>query len=387
VTPGARVAAAIEILDDILAGAVPEKALTGWGRTHRFAGAKDRAAIRDHLFDALRCQASYAWIGGAKTGRGIMLGSMREASLMADMFNSVGHAPKHPTDGEAGGDLNKAPRHVRKDVPEWLLPHFDAGLGDAADDILGLMRHRAGVFLRVNLARTSVENARTMLRADDIETQSVADIRSALQVVINERRISNSAAYKEGLIELQDTSSQIAVDALGLERGTRVLDFCAGGGGKSLAMAAQGADVVAHDIDPRRMIDIAPRAERAQTAIRTATLDDLQKEKAFDLVLCDAPCSGSGTWRRTPAAKWALTQDRLAELGQMQASVLDSAAPFVRAGGTLVYATCSVFGCENSDVVQAFTTRNSDFLQVRETTIQPHKFGDGFFFAMMCRTA
>jgi len=383
VTPGARVAAAIEILDDILTGVAPEKALTGWGRSHRFAGSKDRAAIRDHVFDALRCQASFAWLGGAATGRGIMLGAMRAAGIVDDMFNGVGHAPSAPTDDEPAGDLSQAPRHVKNDMPEWLLPHFDTAFVDKADDVMAVLRHRAGVFLRVNLARTTVEDVQASLRDADIDTNVVPNVNSALQVTQNARRIANSTAYLEGLIELQDPSSQIAVNALELKPASRVLDFCAGGGGKSLAMAAFGADVTAHDIDARRMNDIAPRAERAQAAIRTVDQSELASLTNFDVVFCDAPCSGSGTWRRTPSAKWALTPDRLEELTQMQASVLNDAAPFVRFGGTLVYATCSVFEVENSDLIQRFIGRNSSFERITSKSIAPHDCGDGFFYAIL----
>lgn len=380
-TPGARVAAAIEVLDDILAGTAPEKALTGWGRSHRFAGSKDRAAIRDHVFDALRCQMSYAWRGGAQTGRGIMIGAMRAANQLDELFSGIGHAPAPVAADESGAPIETAPRDVRLDMPDWLLPHFDRALGDQADGVLTQLQSRAGVFLRVNTARVDRTGAVAILAEDGIEAVPMDDIDTALQVTANERKVSRSKAYLEGLVELQDPSSQKAILSLGVTPGLRVLDYCAGGGGKSLALAALGAQVTAHDIDPQRMVDIAPRAARAGVVIQTATKTELQSMAPFDLVLCDAPCSGSGTWRRAPMAKWDLTPDRLDELISIQAEVLEEGAALVRAGGTLAYATCSVYEEENSVAIQEFMERNSSF-ELRHTNLTvTHVSGDGFFLA------
>lgn len=382
----ARVAAAIEILDLILDGVAPEKALTGWGRTHRFAGSKDRAAIRDHVFDALRCRASYAWIGGAETGRGIMLGAMRVAGREAEVFTGDGHAPEPTTPDETARDIEDAPRDVRLDMPDWLLPHFDAALKDQSDTVLARLQTRAGVFLRVNVRKGSRDDAIASLEEDGIQCLPLDNIKTALQVIDNERRVAQSAAYLSGLVEVQDPSSQAAVKTLMIEPHMRILDLCAGGGGKALAMAAIGARVTAHDIDPRRMVDLVPRAQRAGVEIETISTDQLGDLELFDLVLCDAPCSGSGTWRRTPAAKWALTESRLKELSQMQDSVLDTAARLVRPEGTLAYATCSVFCLENIERVQDFIDRTSSFSVAGTNVTIPHDQGDGFFLSMLMRS-
>lgn len=381
--PAARVAGAIEVLNDILSGVAPEKALTGWGRAHRFAGSKDRAAIRDHVFDALRCRASYGWVGGSDTGRGIMLGWARQNDVVDQMFSGEGHAPAVVGDEDAGQPIGDAPRDVRLDMPAWLLPHFDGALGKGADGALATLQTRASVFLRVNTAKCTREDAVDALAAVGCVARPVGNIKNALQVVENERRIAQSGAYLNGWVELQDASSQAAVDALPITPGMRILDFCAGGGGKSLAMAARGAQVSAFDIDPRRMVDIAPRAARAGVEIEVLTQDALHMAAPFDLVLVDAPCSGSGTWRRTPLAKWDLTADRLAELNAMQDDVLSNAKDFVRAGGGLVYATCSVFEIENTKRIQAFIGDSSDFELGAVDLKAPSEQGDGFFFAQM----
>lgn len=383
-TPAARVAAAIEVLDLILDGATPEKALSGWGRTHRFAGSKDRAAIRDHVFQALRCMASYAWLGGAKTGRGIMLGAMRDAALVDDVFTGIGHAPVPVVDDETGQRLETAPRADQCDMPEWLMPHFDDAFGAKADAVMAQLRSRAGVFLRVNAAKATRDEARDALAQDGILCAPLEDVKYGLQVVENERRISQSDAYFSGLVELQDPSSQVAIEALDITHKLRVLDYCAGGGGKALAMAALGADVTAHDIDPRRMVDIAPRAARAGVEVRVITSADLSHEAPFDLVLCDAPCSGSGTWRRTPMAKWDLTSDRLTQLTQMQDDVLEGAADHVAPQGRLAYATCSVFDVENAQRVKKFATTGWDVREV--VSLAPETLHDGFYLASLSRS-
>lgn len=383
-TPAAHVAAAIEVMDDILAGHPAERVLAGWGRSHRFAGSKDRAAIRDLVFQALRCRASYGWLGGAQTGRGILIGAMREAGRVDEVFTGVGHAPA-PIEGDpAARHLDDAPRAIRCDLPEWLLPYVDAALGAQADAVLGAMRQRAGVFLRVNIARSDRETAAAALADEGVETRPVEGIKTALQVIAKERFLSRSKAFMEGLVEVQDPASQRAMDLLEIPRDKRVLDYCAGGGGKSLALAARGAAVTAYDIDPRRMSDIAPRAARAGVTIATIDAADLTGLAPFDLVVVDAPCSGSGTWRRTPEAKWALTPARLTELCDIQAEVLRKAASHVAPGGYLAYATCSVFEEENEGQVAAFL-RGSGWTGEDALRLPPGPANDGFFLQILQR--
>lgn len=384
-TPAARVAAAIEVLDAVLAGDSAERALSQWGRAHRFAGSKDRAAIRDHVFQAIRCRASYAWQGGAETGRGLMLGALRETGGVDDVFTGDGYAPAPVEATEAGQPLADAPRAIRLDMPDWMLPLWDNAFADETDTVLAAMRDRAGVFLRVNQSKANVSDATKELKADGIKVRPVSGVKNALQVIENERRVSSSKAYTSGLVELQDPSSQTAIEALGLTDAERVLDYCAGGGGKALAMAATGAQVTAHDIDPKRMKDIKPRAARAGVQIELCDLAGLKRTPAFDLVFCDAPCSGSGTWRRTPEAKWNLTAERLEELTRMQMDVLRSGSGFVEKGGRLVYATCSIFEAENKAIVSNFLSDREDFTVLEQSLMAPSETCDGFFFTVLKR--
>lgn len=383
-TPAARHATAIEILDRVLDGTAAEVALTGWARASRFAGSKDRAAVRDIVFDGLRKRASAAAMGGALTGRGIVLGLVRLAGTDPDLvFTGEGHAPSPLTDAERDAGAAPVARSDRLDVPDWTLPLFDVPLGPQADAALMRMRDRAPVWLRVNLTLTDRDAAQAALTAEGIDTCPDDNIKTALQVTTNERKIRNSVQYQTGLVELQDLSSQTLIDALPIQPGDRVLDFCAGGGGKALGMAARGAHVTAHDAFPQRMADLPLRADRAGVRIAAATRGDLAQDDPFDLVLVDAPCSGSGTWARTPDAKWRLTPDRLDHLVSLQAEILDEALPLLRSGGVLAYATCSIFAAENADQVAALLDRQTTLSLLDQRQISPLAGGDGFFFVLM----
>ena len=341
-TPAARVSAAIEILDEILAGSAAEKALTNWARRSRFAGAKDRAAIRDHVFDALRCRRSFAALGGGETGRGLMIGELRAANAdLSDIFSGLGHAPAAISAAEQAACRAPEVGAEALDMPDWLYELLTQQMGkDEAEATCDALRSRAPVWLRVALRRGSRENAAAMLLSEGIVTRPHPKVKTALEVTENARKIMNSSAYFGGFVELQDASSQAAVLALpDPAGGASALDYCAGGGGKSLALADMGYAVDAHDIAPARMKDIPERAARAGVGIFVRN-DPQALAKEYDLVFVDAPCSGSGTWRRTPEAKWTLTPERLGELREIQRDVLEKAAKLVRPGGYLAYATC-----------------------------------------------
>ncbi|MGY6548367.1 MAG: RsmB/NOP family class I SAM-dependent RNA methyltransferase [Roseinatronobacter sp.] len=379
-TPPARHQAAIDILAQILAGTPPEQALTRWARGARYAGAKDRAAIRDLVFDALRCQRSFAHLGGAMTGRGLVLGGLRAAGIDPTlMFTGAPHGPAPLSPGERAHQPGPMPDAVALDCPDWLLPLMQRSLGPQAAAILSAQRHRAPVFLRVNIARTTQRQAIAALRADGIETAPHALADTALEVMSNPRKVQTSAAYLSGLVELQDVASQAILRCLPDLSGLRVLDYCAGGGGKALAMAAAGAHVTAHDAKPQRMQDLPARAARAGTPVAmTQAADGL-----FDLVLTDVPCSGSGSWRRTPGGKWALTPARLDALTAVQDSILKQAALHVKPGGWLAYATCSLLDVENAHRKTAFLQEDHGFEEVTERRLTPLDGGDGFYITVL----
>ena len=388
-TPAARYAAAIPVLDQILGGAAVEPVLAGWGRQNRYAGSKDRAALRDIVFDVLRAKRSLAALGGAETGRGLVLGLLRrDGPAPEGVFGAGRYAPEALTDAERAHlseDVTFTPGEAL-DLPDWLIPHWRAALGDAAEVVAALGRGRGPVTLRVNRAKADRATAQAVLEADGIGTCVVAGVSTALIVERNPRRVMASSAYRDGLVELQDSASQEAMEALPLAAGDKVLDYCAGGGGKALAIWDRTrSPVVAHDADPRRMVDLPARAARAGAEVSRADADEVRRKGPYDLVLCDAPCSGSGTWRRTPRSKWELTAERLKELNRMQGDILVAASALVAPGGTLAYATCSVLSDENEAIVDAFRAAAPGWSVERELRLVPTEERDGFFLAVLTR--
>jgi 16S rRNA (cytosine967-C5)-methyltransferase len=377
-TPSARLQAAIDILDRHLAGDAVEKALTNWARASRFAGSGDRAAVRDIVYLALRQRRSAAALGGGLTGRGLVLGLARAAGEEA-LFTGEGHAPAAPGKGEAG---RPPTADEALDLPDWLIPTLQGSLGQMLRPVAQALRLRAPVFLRVNLGKTDRDAAIAALAEEGITAQPHPLATTALEVTGNARRIQTSAPYAQGLVELQDASSQAVVEALPLADGMRVLDLCAGGGGKTLAMGARARlRLFAHDISARRMADLPPRAARAGLEVTLTAQPETQGP--FDLVLVDAPCSGSGSWRRDPEGKWALTPAMLDALLAEQAAILDRAAGLVRPGGWLAYATCSLIGAENTGQIAEYLARHPTWVCQRARSYTPLEGGDGFYLALL----
>ena len=386
-TPAARYQAAIEILDDIQSGKAAERALTSWGRRSRFAGSGDRAAVRDHVFEVLRQKQSLAILGGGAAGRQLVLGLLRKNGVPeVDVFTGQGHAPAALSDTErqAGRDLADVPDDVRLDCPAWLWPDFQRSLGAQVETILEALQSRAPVHLRVNLRKSDVESAIKALARDGIEVAAHPLSPTALEVRTGARKIRQSAAYVNGQVELQDAASQAVVDLL--PKPTRVLDLCAGGGGKSLAIAAQSdAQVFATDINAGRMSDLPERLDRAGADIHLLEWDAVDASGPYDLVLVDAPCSGSGAWRRQPEAKWTLTPERLDELVAIQADVLNKAARLTAEEGNMAYVTCSMIDRENEQAIEQFVKRTPTWTRARTKQFTPVDGGDGFFIALLSR--
>ena len=368
-------------MNDGLAG---EQALTRWARRSRFAGSKDRAAIRDHVFDVLRRRNEAIYFGNGTTGRALMLGLLRAQGIDPEtLFTGEGHAPTPLTDVETAIPKSASDTPTQWNLPPWLIDQFKISLGEEAERTALALQDRAPVGLRVNIARIPVQSAAKALAEAGIQTVQNPLCDTALSVMEGARKIRNSNAFLDGLVELQDAASQAVVAAL--PSGGKVLDYCAGGGGKSLALAMDPTrEVIAHDIDPARMRDLAPRAKRAGAVITQISTGALSNAR-FDTVLCDAPCSGSGAWRRAPEGKWTLTKDRLTELCAIQDDILIHAAGLVRPGGVLAYATCSVLRAENEDRIAAFTKNNPSWKLSFSQRFSIDDHGDGFFTAHLTR--
>lgn len=383
-TPAARAGAAVALLDRVLEGEAAEAVLTKWARASRYAGSGDRAAVRDLVFDALRRRRSRAALGGGDTGRGLILGGLRETGQDPDtIFGAGPHAPGPLTEAER--QAGRAPTEAESlNLPEWLLPAFADALGPDLPAVAERLGRRAPVWLRVNLLKGSPDEAAAVLAGEGILVAPAPDLPQALRVTDGARKLRTSAAYREGLVELQDIAPQRAVALLGQLAGADVLDFCAGGGGKALALAAAGAGrVVAHDRDARRMADLPARAARAGADIAIVAPAGIDGQ--FDLVVADVPCSGTGAWARSPEARWRLTPAVLDRLLQTQAEILDNAAPHVRPGGRLALMTCSLLTAENQAQATAFLGRHPDFTAGPARLMSPLEGGDGFFVACFQR--
>ncbi|HHB80631.1 MAG TPA: RsmB/NOP family class I SAM-dependent RNA methyltransferase [Aliiroseovarius sp.] len=388
-TPAARIAAAIEVLDTIASGTPAEKVLTTWARKNRYAGAKDRAALRDLVFEALRNRASFAHLGGGTGGRALMLGLLRSAGTdPAEHFTGQGYAPAPLSSEEGAFQPGPADLATRLDCPSWLLDEMQQSLGNDLEPVLGLLKSRAPVFVRVNSQKATRDSAIEALAADGIMAQPHPLAETALELVENPRRLRNSVAFRNGLVELQDAASQ-AVSALvgaALEGATnaRVLDYCAGGGGKSLALAARDmGEIFAHDADPARMRDLPERARRAGAKVEILAHAEVAKSAPYDLVLADVPCSGSGAWRRAPAGKWDLTAKKLDELCDIQAGILRAISSLTAPNGQVAYVTCSLLQRENEAQVKAFLAEAPGWHLQRQRRFSPLDGGDGFFVALL----
>ncbi len=390
-TPSARIATAISLLDTIVGGEAAERALTRWARASRYAGSRDRAAVRDIVFDCLRRRRSFLWLSGQaeESGRALVLGyAVAEGLTLTDAFDGIAHGALPVSTEEHDllrSDISQAPQAVCYDYPDFLQSELERSLGAGLVASMTALQSRASVDLRVNLLRADPETAQKALLAEEVMTDRVDPLETALRVTKNPRRVAPSQAYRDGLVELQDAASQEVARLAGAEPGMTVLDYCAGGGGKTLAMAAtmQGQGrLLAHDVRPARMKDLPARAGRAGATISIRHSEDLgDLTSGCDLVLVDAPCSGTGAWRRNPDAKWRLTDARLRALSQLQGEILDTALPFVRPGGRLVYATCSILQCENADVTRAFLERHPEHRLAQEHRLPVAAAGDGFYLA------
>lgn len=389
-TPAARFQAAIEILDAWSPGQGMDRLLLRWSRGARYAGSGDRAAVADLVYEALRRWRSLGWPEDADAtspGRRRLLALAAERGEPEPLFGGGRHAPAPITAQErtwlAARAAETPPEAVACDMPDWLAPVFRTAWGDRAPAVMSALRGRAPLDLRVNRLKTTPQAALEALAGDGVSAAPGPLSPDCLRVGEGARRLRRAAAYLDGRVEIQDAASQAAAAFAEARPGERVLDFCAGGGGKALALAAamQGeGEIHAHDADPARMSDLPDRALRAGAGL-TVLPGPVPRGEAgrFDLVFADAPCSGSGAWRRNPDAKWAFAPEALDRLRALQARVMDEAAHFVAPGGRLVYATCSLLAEENERQVEAFLRRNPGWTSGARLALSPLDGGDGFF--------
>jgi len=354
-TPAARVQTAIELLDAIIAAARAKAApadriLADWFRNNRFAGSKDRRAIRELVFAAIRACGPVP-----ETGRAAMLRLAETDDSLVALFDGSNYGPAPLDEGELAAEGGVA--------PAWLAGRLAAA--DIAESEAEALLGRAPLDLRVNTLKA--ERATLALPAGAVPTDAPHGLRLAPGTPVEQW-----AEFREGKVEVQDTGSQLACLAVGAEPGETVIDLCAGGGGKTLALAAAMDNLgrlIASDTDRARLARLAPRAERAgATNIETVLLNPQHELDGLadvagqaDAVLVDAPCSGTGTWRRNPEARWRLDEKELARLTAIQAHLLDVAAQLVKPGGRIVYVTCSLLDEEGAGQFDAFLARQTNF--------------------------
>lgn len=402
-------------------------ALADWGKAHRFAGSGDRAAIGNLVYDALRQRASLAYRMDDDGPAAIVMGVLAfcwamTADKIAEAFQEDKFAPAVPlAQLEAAGQRNLtfADPHVEADVPPWCGDHLAESFGEEWVEEAKALAERPPLDLRVNTLLSNRDKVLKALSKQGAKPTTIARNGVRIKAPRREGRLPNvqaEPAFQKGWFEVQDEGSQIVADLVFAQPGEQVFDFCAGAGGKTLALAAameNKGQVHAWDADKQRLAPIFERLRRAGTRnvqVHAADDDLSPLEGRFDRVMVDAPCTGSGTWRRHPDAKWRVTPKQLEQRCAEQAAILDDAARFVRPGGYLCYITCSVFADENETQIYAFGDRHAGWslLSAGEVwqdlygfdkpqpwsadfncvTLTPRTTGtDGFFFAVMQRAA
>ena len=426
---GGRVQAAAEILTDIDKRQRPAAdALKDWGLSHRFAGSGDRAAIGNLVYDTLRRKQSLGFLAGTDDKLALVYALLfrvwkLDAEETRSNFAEDKFAPDFPAEDALkqilSSNLRKAEPYVQADIPEWCMSSFEANFSDEWIEEAAAFAERPSLDMRVNTLKANRDKVLKQLARAGAKRTKIA--RNGMRITSNkpfarQPNVQAEEAYQKGRFEIQDEGSQIVSDLIFARPGETVLDFCAGAGGKSLALAAtmeNKGQIHAYDIDKSRLAPIHERLRRAGTRnvqVHSPDVDLSALANKMDKVVVDAPCTGTGTWRRRPDAKWRLDQKNLEERMQQQEEVLSEAAPFVRVGGHLIYITCSILPEENENQIYAFTEDNPQFELVsagevwedlfgydkpapwssdmKSVTLTPASTGtDGFFFSVMERKA
>jgi 16S rRNA (cytosine967-C5)-methyltransferase len=376
------ISAAIEVLDDIESRHRPASAaLRDWGLNHRFAGSGDRASIGNIVYDVLRRRRSLAWRMGADTSRALALAVVgldwkTGADELAGLVELDRHGPGPLTEQErqalsGGNPLDAAPEALQADIQDWCRPHIETSLSVDWLTECRALAERPPLDLRVNTLKADRDRVMGQLARLKPQACRLSPVGIRIPPSDGARRHPNIQAddvWQRGRVEVQDEGSQLCALLTGAKPGDQVLDFCAGAGGKALTFAAMmenRGQIYAHDADRNRLAPIYDRLKRAgarNVQVRPPGDDGLgDLQERMDLVFVDAPCSGSGVWRRHPDAKWRLTPEALRTRLEEQETVLDQAAACVRTGGVLAYATCSIFAEENEGQIAAFRERYPAF--------------------------
>jgi 16S rRNA (cytosine967-C5)-methyltransferase len=384
-TPGARIAAAIEILEKVeRSGSPAEDVVSSYIRSRRYIGSKDRRAITGRVFEILRRQARLDWLSGTAEPRARVITDLRlfegaSDQEFASLFNGKGYAAQPLNDTETSlleklknhsFDAADYPASIKVELPEWIAEKLSAQWGEDFQIEAQALNQPASLDLRVNTLKGDCARALQVLQKDQIEADATA--LSPLGLRVKGRvNLQASTAFKGGFIEIQDEGSQLIASIVASKADMKTIDLCAGGGGKTLALGAamkDGGPLIACDTDEDRLKKLKPRLRRGGVSNvtrhhLTGDNDPFYTEHAItaERVLADVPCTGSGAWRRAPAQKWRLTDERLEELIALQQKIMNQAAGLVIPGGRLVYATCSVLPDENENQITWFLENHPEF--------------------------
>jgi len=415
-TPASRVQAAIDILDGLAASRLPaDRFIREFFRARRYAGSKDRAAVSERVYDVFRHRASFAWRMNSEAPRALVIASLlKDGADVPSLFTGDGYGPALLTDEEHARILvaptDEPAPHIKGEYPEFLQSELSRAFGEDVALEMGAMLERAPVDLRVNTLKATRDGVLDVLKSEGFEASATRYSPFAIRLPSTTRGLEQSKLFLDGAFEFQDEAAQVAVMLAQAKPNSRVLDLAAGAGGKSLAFAAamqNTGELTAHDIDEGRLRQIAPRAQRAGVTIIQTHAGQKPPGRPYDLVLLDAPCSGSGTWRRSPENKWRLTPERLDQLNALQDMLLDQAAARAAGKARIVYATCSILPRENEDRIAAFLERHPAFKVIPASEIWRESTGsrpppglreflkvtplvdemDGFFTAILARSA
>jgi 16S rRNA (cytosine967-C5)-methyltransferase len=426
VRPGPRIQASIDLLNSVEAGDdAADRIVAAYFRRRRYAGSKDRAAVTELVYAVLRRRAWLGWrlsnAGAGGQGARLMViaqlvdGGVPENEIAA-LFDGSEHAPTPLSLEEAAivqllqrPPSGTPPPSVAGNYPGWLHSALEQRFGTNLAAEMAALNERAPLDLRVNMVRSNRESVLARLRADGFDAKPTPFARSGVRLV-DARQIDAHPLYRDGLIEIQDEGSQIVAALVGAQAGERIIDYCAGAGGKALALAAVMGDhgeIIACDTSSARLRKMVPRLARAgANIVHPCSMEEACVQGKFDRVLLDVPCSGIGAWRRRPEARWLFSEEKLIKYNELQDDLLVKGAEATAKNGTLVYATCSVLRAEGEDRIGSFLERVPGFEVVDADQIWPELLDgvrpdqgpfvnlspatsatDGFFVAVLRNTA
>ena len=393
----AQANAAISILDDFLDGQNLNSILFNWTKNNRYAGSSDRESIRNIVFDVLRVKKTFASVlekeKQAINGRALVfLYSVFYSLQLDDIFTGQKYGPEKLNIFEReffkiAKENNNENFAVINNVPDFLVAEFKRSLGSKFENAMRLLERRAPVSIRVNPLKSDISSILECLSLEGIEGKKSKIVRYGINIIGNPRRLTQIQAFKDGRFEVQDLHSQKIIEDLPLNEHTKVLDYCAGSGGKILSIACSlkgNGKFYIHDIDERKLKEADLRAKRAGVKFKRLEGENLPKYcRSFDCIIVDVPCSGSGAWRRNPQQKWRITPKSLNEILTRQTVILDEAKDLLKKNGYIFYITCSLLKIENEEVIHKFLMENKHFRLFNKKNVTIDNCGDGFFCAVL----